>query len=313
MKRAICISASVLASTIIILASGCDEPSGKKVEQEVKAETNAAAPNEQEWTQDHADVKATIEHFLVVAGNYNLEAMEAMFMEKANVASIRLNDGVWKTSTITIAEYFEKSRSNELKPYFEPVREWDIKISKGQLAFVEADAILHSFGVPRRNNVDFFTLIKEEGEWMIFSVAYTSTALPDEQKRLHMETFARSYAQAWSGIRPRFVAMYYEEDGVLQVNEGKPAEGRTQIAEVVQGFMRDLPDRVVRYDSLVSKPAGTEFHWTLIATNSGPGGTGNKVEVSGYELWQMGDNGRILRSHGHFPTAAYNRQLGIEN
>lgn len=304
---------SVIASAMFILASGCDEPSSKKIEQEVKAETNAASPNEQQWTQDHADVKATIEHFLVVAGNYNLEAMDAMFMDKANVASIRLNDEAWKTSTITIAEYFKKNRSNELKPYFEPVREWDIKISKGQLAFVEADAILHSFGVPRRNNVDFFTLIKEEDDWMIFSVAYTSTALPDDEKKLNMETFARSYAQVWSGIRPEFVAMFYEEDGVLQVNEGKPAAGRVQIAEVAQGFMRDLPDMVVRYDSLVTKPTGTEFHWTLTATNTGPGGTGNKVEVSGYELWQLGDNDRILKSQGHFPSEEYNRQLGIEN
>lgn len=300
-----------MASTLIILAIGCDEPANRNVGHEVTTDAIAAPSKEQEWTQDHADVKATIEHFLVVAGNYDLEAMEAMFMDKANVGSIRLNEGVWKTSTITIAEYFKKSGNNELKPYFEPVREWDIKISKGQLAFVEADAILHSFGVPRRNNVDFFTLIKEEGEWMIFSVAYTSTALPDDEKKLNMETFARSYAQVWSGVRPEFVAMFYEENGTLQVNEVKPAEGRTQIAEVVQGFMRDLPDMVVRYDSLVTKPTGTEFHWTLTATNSGPGGTGNKVEVSGYELWQLGDNDRILKSQGHFPSEEYNRQLGI--
>lgn len=311
MKRAISIRASIIASTLIILAFGCDEASNKKVEQEVKTETIAASTKEQQWTQDQADVKATIEHFLVVAGNYDLDAMDTMIMDKANVGSIRLNDGEWKTTTITIAEYFEKSRNNELQPYFEPVREWDIKISKGQLAFVEADAILHSYGVPRRNNVDFFTLIKEEGAWVIFNVTFTSTALPDDEKKLNMETFARSYAQVWSGVRPEFVAMFYEENGLLQLNESKAAKGRAQIAEVAKGFMRDLPDMVVRYDSLVTKPTGTEFHWTLTATHSGPGGTGNKVEVSGYELWQMGDNDRILKSQGHFPTEAYNRQLGI--
>ncbi len=75
--------------------------------------------------------------------------------------------------------------------------------------------------------------------------------------------------------------------------------------------MHELPDMLVRYDSLVNKPTGIEFHWTLIATHSGPGGTGNKVEVSGYEEWQMGDNGLILKSLGHFPTEEYNRQLGI--
>ncbi|GGD96637.1 ester cyclase [Planktosalinus lacus] len=312
MERAISIRTSVIAFTLIILAFGCDEASNKKVAQEGKTETIASSTKEQQWTQDQADVKAMIEHFLIVAGNYDLDAMDAMILDKANVGSIRLIDGAWKTSTITIAEYFEKSSNNELKPYFEPVRDWDIKISKGQLAFVEADAILHSYGVPRRNNVDFFTLIKEEGDWKIFNVTFTSTALPDDEKKLNMETFARSYAQVWSGVRPEFVAMFFEENGVLQVNESKPAEGRAQIAEVAQGFMRDLPDMVVRYDSLVTKPTGTEFHWTLTATHSGPAGTGNKVEVSGYELWQMGDNNRILKSQGHFPTEEYNRQLGIE-
>jgi hypothetical protein len=178
--------------TLIILAFGCGEVSDKSAAQEAKTETIAAPAKEQQWTQDQAEIKATIEHFLVVAGNYDLDAMDAMMFDKANVGSIRLNDGEWKTSTVTIAEYFEKSRNNELTPYFEPVRDWDIKISKGQLAFVEADAILHSFGVPRRNNVDFSTLIKEEGAWMIFNVAFTSTALPDDEIKLNMDTFARS-------------------------------------------------------------------------------------------------------------------------
>ena len=73
--------------------------------------------------------------------------------------------------------------------------------------------------------------------------------------------------------------------------------------------MTDLPDMIVRFDSLVPKSNGTEFHWTLTATNSGPRGTGNKVEVSGYELWQLEDNGLINNSQGNFPTQEYNRQL----
>jgi hypothetical protein len=72
---------------------------------------------------------------------------------------------------------------------------------------------------------------------------------------------------------------------------------------------------IVRYDSLVSKSNGTEFHWTLIATNTGPGGTGNKVKVNGYEFWQLDENGFIRNSQGHFPSEEYNRQLefGIDN
>ncbi|MCM4153947.1 hypothetical protein DHD05_20345 [Arenibacter sp. N53] len=147
------------------------------------------------------------------------------------------------------------------------------------------------------------------------NISFTNTRLPEEIKKFDMEVFAKSYTQVWSGVRPEFVALFFEENGALQLNESKPAEGRAQIAKVAQGFMRDLPDMVVNYDSLVTKPTGTEFHWTLTATNSGHGGTGKKVKISGFELWKMGENGRILYSQGHFPTDEYNRQLefGIEN
>jgi hypothetical protein len=47
----------------------------------------------------------------------------------------------------------------------------------------------------------------------------------------------------------------------------------------------------------------------LIGTNTGPGGTGNKVRISGYELWKIGDDGLIAESQGHFDAADYERQL----
>ncbi|WP_339893278.1 ester cyclase [uncultured Algibacter sp.] len=310
MKRAIGIRTSVIASSLIILAIACDGNSKKQVELEEKTETIAKEP---QWTQDQEDVKATVEHFLVVGGNYDLDAMDEMILDKANIGISRLDEGEWQNSTKTIAEYFEKAKQNTLKPYYEPVRAWDIKINKGQLAFAKADAILHSFGIPRRNNVDYFTLIKEKDSWRFLNLSFTSTSLPEDEKIFNLESFARSYAQVWSGVRPEFVALFFEENGALQVNENKPALGREQIAKIAKGFMLDLPDMVVSFDSLVNKTNGTEFHWTLTATNSGPGGTGKKVKVSGFELWQLGENGRILNSQGHFPTEEYNRQLGIED
>jgi len=73
---------------------------------------------------------------------------------------------------------------------------------------------------------------------------------------------------------------------------------------------------IVQFDSLVPKSNGAEFHWTLIATNTGPGGTGNKVKVSGFELWKMSENGLIKESRGYFPSEEFDRQLkfgvGIE-
>jgi len=62
-------------------------------------------------------------------------------------------------------------------------------------------------------------------------------------------------------------------------------------------------------DDVSQHSDGTRFHWTLIGTNSGPGGTGNKVRISGYELWKIDNDGLIAESLGHFDAADYERQL----
>jgi hypothetical protein len=54
-----------------------------------------------------------------------------------------------------------------------------------------------------------------------------------------------------------------------------------------------------------------EYHWTLIGTNTGPGGTGKRVCISGFERWQIGADGLIAASRGNFDDADYRRQLGF--
>jgi hypothetical protein len=72
-------------------------------------------------------------------------------------------------------------------------------------------------------------------------------------------------------------------------------------------FMRDFPDMVVTFDKLENTRTGTEFHWTFTGTNTGPGGTGNPVRISGYELWKNDKDGLISESKGHFDAAEYER------
>jgi hypothetical protein len=52
-----------------------------------------------------------------------------------------------------------------------------------------------------------------------------------------------------------------------------------------------------------------EHHWTLIGTNTGPGGAGHRVRISGFEVWQIGADGLIASSQGHFDRSEYHRQL----
>ena len=125
-----------------------------------------------------------------------------------------------------------------------------------------------------------------------------------------LTNFGNKYSEAWSSQKAESVAAFFTPNGSLKVNDASPAIGREAIAKVAQGFMTAFPDMIVAMDSLITKPNGTEFHWTLTGTNSGPGGTGNKVKISGFELWQINE-GLIQESIGSFDSNEYNRQLNI--
>lgn len=62
-------------------------------------------------------------------------------------------------------------------------------------------------------------------------------------------------------------------------------------------------------DKVSRDPDVTKFHWTLTGTNTGPGGTGKHVRISGYELWKIDNNGLIEESKGDFDAAEYERQF----
>ena len=125
----------------------------------------------------------------------------------------------------------------------------------------------------------------------------------------NLTEFAKRYAEAWCSHHPEKVASFFAENGSLRVNDGPTAVGRAAIAEIAREFMTTFPDMVVTSDKLEPRGNRTAFHWTLTGTNSGPGGTGKRVRISGYELWQIGNGGLIAESKGHFDSAEYERQL----
>jgi predicted ester cyclase len=75
--------------------------------------------------------------------------------------------------------------------------------------------------------------------------------------------------------------------------------------------MTAFPDMRVLMDELVFQGEEVRYHWTLVGTNNGPGGTGRAVRISGFEVWQMGLDGLIAKSQGHFDSIDYRRQLGF--
>jgi hypothetical protein len=127
----------------------------------------------------------------------------------------------------------------------------------------------------------------------------------------NLTEFAKRYAKAWCSQNPESVAAFFAENGSLKVNNDAPAVGRAAIAAIAHGFMRDFPDMIVTFDKLEPRGNATAFHWTLIGTNTAPGGTGNKVRISGYELWKIDNDGLIAESKGNFNATEYERQLKL--
>ena len=298
---------NVILSLVVIssLFFGCQSNQDKTKLTEKVSETQ----EEKILNPDEQEIITIVENLLMLVGNSDFQALDSIISDKANLASAIIRDGVSKNSVITISEYFESQKNRERKPFYEPVNEYKILINKGQIAFVWADATLHSYGVPRTNNIDNFTLIKEDGEWKFINISFTNTPLPEELKKFDLEIFAKSYAQVWCSQRPNFVSSFFSEDGVLQINDGSPAKGTEAITNVAKGFMDAFQDMVVSMDSLITKSEKTRFYWTLTGTNNGTNGTGNKVNISGFEEWTLNDDGLIQESKGYFDEKDYKRQL----
>jgi predicted ester cyclase len=133
----------------------------------------------------------------------------------------------------------------------------------------------------------------------------------EQNNVLRLRSFAKRYAAAWCSQDAASVAAFFDQNGSLRVNEDDPAVGREAITQVAQGFMTDFPDMQVLLDDVVLQDDGAIFHWTLVGTNTGPGGTGRAVRISGFEVWQIGADGLIANSRGHFDILEYRRQLEV--
>jgi len=73
--------------------------------------------------------------------------------------------------------------------------------------------------------------------------------------------------------------------------------------------MTAFPDMVVTMNGVSIHGDQAVYRWTLTGTNTGTGGTGKAVRISGHEEWTIGADGLIAASKGHFDEADYQRQL----
>jgi uncharacterized protein (TIGR02246 family) len=124
-----------------------------------------------------------------------------------------------------------------------------------------------------------------------------------------LRSFAERYTAAWCSHDPARVAACYSPSGSLTINGGVPSVGRDALSEAAREFMTTFPDLRVIMDDVIDNGDRVIYKWTLEGTNTGPGGSGKKVRISGFEEWQMNAEGLIAESQGHFDAEDYQHQL----
>ena len=130
-----------------------------------------------------------------------------------------------------------------------------------------------------------------------------------QDRMTNLRDFASRYTAAWCSQDAASVAAFYSPRGSLTINGGTPSVGRVAITEAAQGFMTAFPDLMVYMDDLLEDRGKVIYKWTLEGANTGPGGTGNRVRISGFEEWRIGDDGLVAESLGNYDAAEYQRQV----
>lgn len=123
-----------------------------------------------------------------------------------------------------------------------------------------------------------------------------------------LREFAERYTAAWCSQDPARVSAFFSPNGSLVIN-GSANVGRAAITDAARSFMTDFPDLKIIMDDLLDQDGKVIYKWTLLGANTGPGGTGKLVRISGFEEWRIGSDGLIAESMGHFDIAAYQHQL----
>lgn len=267
-------------------------------------------------SSEEEEVEAVLDRILIAVGNRDVQELSNLSFDQAIIGWTYLKDGAWLNKELTIEKYLSNiSEIENPKPFSETALEYTISITNGRLAAIKLPTIISQFGVAQTEEVNHVTMMKENDQWKLLSIAWTAHKIPEEEREFDLNLFAQGYAQVWGSKRPEFVAMFFEEGGALQINDGEPAIGKNAISSVAQSFMAKFPDMIVRFDSLAHKSNGIEFHWTLTGTDADPNGKSHKVKVSGFELWTMSEQNRIKDSKGTFSSEEYNRQLefGIDS
>ena len=130
-------------------------------QKEVKQQSEVKVDSIQ--TQQNQEIVQFVEKLLFAAGNKNVDAMKELIYDKAIVGSTSLNNDIWTTKQWAVDEIYDLYSDDKSMPYLEIVDDYEI-IASERMALVKADAIINSFGVPGKREINHITLIKTDSQ-----------------------------------------------------------------------------------------------------------------------------------------------------
>ena len=128
--------------------------------------------------------------------------------------------------------------------------------------------------------------------------------MPFSQSQL--DALAQRYTDAWNSKVPENVARFHTAESRIVINRGEPSEGFDGLTAMAAGFHADVPDLNLTCDGI--RGAGTHviYMWTFTGHHAE---TGNPLNVSGWEEWELNDEMKVTSSLGWFDGEAYDQQV----
>lgn len=210
------------------------------------------APSASAYASDEQEVQAVVNEFIVALAERRLDELPAMFAPGANIGVFRLRDGAWTSSTKTFEEWYEPIRNAPpYEPYEEPVSDWSVRVEHGRMAFVRADAVIFANGRTRSRNIDYFTLMKLDGQWKFLSASYVATP-PADAGAMTDEAAVLAAEDAWirAEIDGDEMALRQVIDGGFRFNRSDGKTGGTEdLVKTVLGF--DMTNQTITERSAV--------------------------------------------------------------
>ena len=122
----------------------------------------------------------------------------------------------------------------------------------------------------------------------------------------HLEALATKYVDAWNSKVPENVASFHDSKSQITINQGEPSVGFEALTAMAARFHTDVPDLVLKSDGIRSAGNHAVFMWTFTGHDAG---TGNPLNVVGWEEWELDDNMKVTSSLGWFDAEEYQRQV----